>query len=144
MRPGARPPAGGRLLPAALLSAALWPGLAAACPPASADGHRLAADGVELAWRVDGAAASAAPVPLAEPFSLQLRLCPPQAELRAVDASMPAHRHGMNYRPTLHALGDGRWRADGLLWHMAGTWALRFDVHLDGRTRVLQQVVERP
>jgi hypothetical protein len=39
-----------------------------------------------------------------------------------VDADMPAHRHGMNYRPTVRALGDGRYRADGLMLHMAGRW----------------------
>jgi hypothetical protein len=125
-------------------AAAALPLMALACPPAPADGRPLAADGVALAWRVDGAPGAADAVPLHEPFALVLQLCPPQAELRAVDASMPAHRHGMNYRPTLQALGGGRWRAEGLLWHMAGTWELRFDVHLDGRTRVLRQAVDRP
>ena len=37
-----------------------------------------------------------------------------------VPARMPEHRHGMNYRPSLTPQGPGRWRADGLLWHMAG------------------------
>lgn len=120
--------------------AALWPAAALACPPQDTDGHRLAGDGVDLAWRVAGADA----VPLAEPFSLQLLLCPPEARLRAVDATMPAHRHGMNYRPSLRALGGGRWQVDGLLWHMAGTWALRLDVQHDGRTQVLQQDVVLP
>ena len=43
-----------------------------------------------------------------------------------VDADMPAHRHGMNYRPTVRALGDGRFVADGLLFHMPGRWRLLF------------------
>lgn len=123
---------------------AALPALAPACPPVPADGRPLAADGVALAWRVEAAPGGADAVPLSEPFALRLRLCPPQAELRAVDATMPAHRHGMNYRPTLRPLGEGRWRAEGLLWHMAGTWELRFDVVLDGRTRVLRQAVDLP
>jgi hypothetical protein len=119
---------------------ALVPAAALACPPQDADGQRLAGDGVELAWRVAGAGA----VPLADPFSLQVLLCPPEATLRAVDATMPAHRHGMNYRPSLRALGGGRWQVDGLLWHMAGTWALRMDVQHGGSTQVLLQDVELP
>jgi hypothetical protein len=41
---------------------------------------------------------------------------------------MPAHRHGMNYRPTVAARGGGRYRAEGLLLHMPGAWEFRFDV----------------
>lgn len=63
-----------------------------------------------------------------EPFSMIVQLCPADASLLRVDASMPEHRHGMNYKTSLHALGDGRWRVDGLLWHMAGRWELRWDV----------------
>ena len=46
----------------------------------------------------------------------------------AVDADMPAHRHGMNYRASVTALGDGRFRADGLMFHMAGRWRILFDL----------------
>ena len=52
---------------------------------------------------------------------------PPPQRLQ-VDAQMPAHRHGMNYRPTVKALGPGRWRAEGLLFHMAGQWEFVFVV----------------
>ncbi len=34
--------------------------------------------------------------------------------LTRVDATMPEHRHGMNYRPTLAAKGGGRYVAEGL------------------------------
>lgn len=122
------------------LAAALICAGASACPPQADDGQRLAADGVVLAWRV----ANRATVPLAEPFALAVRLCPAQAQLLSVDARMPAHGHGMNYRPSLRALGNGRWQVEGLLWHMAGTWALRLDVRLDGRVQVLQQDIVLP
>jgi hypothetical protein len=45
-----------------------------------------------------------------------------------IDAQMPEHRHGMNYRPQVVALGGGRYRADGLMLHMSGRWQLVFDV----------------
>ena len=70
-------------------------------------------------------------------FGLDLAVCPlgdaslPLA-LR-VDADMPAHRHGMNYRPTVRRLGEGRYRVEGLLFHMAGQWRLFFELSADGR-----------
>lgn len=70
-------------------------------------------------------------------FGLDLVVCPlgdasmPLA-LR-IDADMPAHRHGMNYRPTVRLLGDGRYRVEGLLFHMAGKWRLLFELSADGR-----------
>jgi hypothetical protein len=71
-------------------------------------------------------------------FSLLIETCPLSAgaELR-VDATMPAHRHGMNYKPTVTREGPGRWRADGLLLHMPGEWQFRFDLREDGRTERL-------
>lgn len=113
---------------------------AAACPLRPGDGQQLTGDGVTLAWQV----INRRHVPLAEPFALLVMLCPAQARLVGVDATMPAHRHGMNYRPSLQALGEGRWQVQGLLWHMAGTWSLRLDVALNGRTQVLRQDVVLP
>jgi cytochrome c peroxidase len=51
-----------------------------------------------------------------------------------VDATMPAHRHGMNYAPTVKKLGPGRWQAEGMLLHMPGRWELVFVV--DGERMV--------
>jgi hypothetical protein len=39
----------------------------------------------------------------------------------------------MNYRPTLSAKGDGRYVAEGLLFHMPGRWEFVFDVEAGGR-----------
>ncbi len=55
----------------------------------------------------------------------------PPAGLR-VDATMPEHRHGMNYRATVAAKGGGRYLAEGLLFHMPGRWQLLFDVEARG------------
>ena len=47
----------------------------------------------------------------------------------------------MNYRPTLQALGAGRWRAVGLLWHMPGRWELVLETQLGEETHRLAQAV---
>ena len=49
-----------------------------------------------------------------------------------VDARMPSHGHGMNYRPTVAPLGGGRYRAEGLMFHMPGEWELTFVVQDKG------------
>lgn len=51
-----------------------------------------------------------------------------------VDATMPEHRHGMNYRPTVMAKAPGRYVAEGLMFHMPGRWQLQFDVEAKGGT----------
>ncbi|HEU4369608.1 MAG TPA: hypothetical protein VFV05_15420 [Methylomirabilota bacterium] len=71
-------------------------------------------------------------------FSVEAVVCadaPPRA-LR-VDAEMPEHRHGMNYRARVSMAGTGRYVAEGLLFHMPGRWQLVFDVERDGRTERL-------
>ena len=102
----------------------------AACPPTAGDGTRLASGPLQLAWRVVGVPPDVA---VGRHFAIEVQLCPADAGLTRVDASMPAHRHGMNYRPSLTALGEGRYRAEGLMFHMAGDWELRFDVELAGQ-----------
>jgi hypothetical protein len=74
---------------------------------------------------------AAPPFRVGEHFALELAVCPAPAELR-VDAWMPAHRHGMNYRPSLRTLGAGRYRAEGLLFHMPGRWEFLFELRGDG------------
>jgi hypothetical protein len=132
--------AGGALL-CALLGSLLGPGAslaaqAAPCP-LPADTPSLMVQGpVQAAWSAE----PTAPV-VGEPFVMRLTLCPATAKLLKVDAEMPDHRHGMNYRPTFTSLGDGQWRVEGMLWHMAGRWALKVDAGLDGATHTLTQSV---
>jgi hypothetical protein len=78
------------------------------------------------------------PIVVGRHFSLDLAVCPrgdaPPPEAVRVDARMPEHRHGMNYRPTVTAEAGGRYRADGLLFHMPGRWELVFEIRAAGRT----------
>ena len=70
-------------------------------------------------------------IEVGEPFALLFNVCTKNgnpAELVAVDATMPDHKHGMNYRPTIVAAGDGRYRAEGMVFHMPGRWELAIDV----------------
>ncbi len=45
-----------------------------------------------------------------------------------VDADMPAHRHGMNTKPVIADQGNGKYKVDGMLFHMAGDWVIFVDV----------------
>jgi YtkA-like len=70
-------------------------------------------------------------IEVGEPFSLLFNVCTKNdkpAELVAIDAQMPEHKHGMNYRPTIVSLGNGRYRVDGMVFHMPGRWELAIDV----------------
>jgi cytochrome c peroxidase len=70
-------------------------------------------------------------VEVAKHFSLEISACAkngPPPETLKLDAHMPAHRHGMNYAPSVLKLGPGRWRAEGLLFHMPGRWELVFEI----------------
>ena len=81
-----------------------------------------------------------APPKVGEHFVLEFAVCPTPASVR-VDAWMPEHRHGMNYRPTIASLGEGRYRAEGLMLHMAGKWELVFEVHgKSGNERIAQSI----
>ena len=70
-------------------------------------------------------------------FKVEIAACSksgPLPESLKVDASMPEHRHGMNYAPTVKKLGPGRWQAEGLMFHMPGKW--QFVFVLDGERLV--------
>ena len=59
----------------------------------------------------------------------------------AIDATMPAHGHGMNYRPAAARAGAGHYRFTGLMLHMPGTWRITFDlVQGTRRTRLTHEV----
>jgi hypothetical protein len=45
-----------------------------------------------------------------------------------MDAAMPEHGHGMNRVPRIERRRDGRFHAEGMLFHMPGKWELYFDV----------------
>lgn len=110
----------------ALLLAALPPSGVLACEPGlAAPAAVLETARFRLAYRSE-------PVPLPEgqPFALAVAVCgktgPPPRRL-SVDADMPAHRHSMNYRPRIQAQGDGRFRVEGMFFHMPGSWRIAFE-----------------
>jgi hypothetical protein len=73
-------------------------------------------------------------ISVGEHFALDFSVCAkdgrPLPSTAKVDAWMPAHKHGMNYKAEVSALGGGKFRAVGLMFHMPGLWQLLFD--LDG------------
>lgn len=90
-----------------------------------------------------------AEVPLNERFSVVVSVldgsegAEPAGDVSlALDARMPHHRHGMRVEPTVTRLDDGRWRVEGLLFHMPGRWELYFDVTRGAVTERAQEVIE--
>lgn len=105
---------------------------------------RLASPEAEIAYRWEPAE-----LKVGRFFAAEVIACraPGPASVQSVvlDAQMPAHGHGMNYRPTVAETGPGRFRFTGLMLHMAGTWRLTFDlVHGGRRTRLTREITLRP
>lgn len=72
------------------------------------------------------------PVAVGSHFVVDFAVCPRRGarapQSIRVDASMPEHKHGMNYRPGVTQPRAGTYRAEGLLFHMPGRWELTFDI----------------
>ena len=102
--------------------------VAALCGCASSDHVDTAVTEVRVAqagpWTVQWAP-DPDPLPYNEPFALVLTVegQPLPATVR-VRADMPEHGHGMPTDPVVTALGDGRYRAEGMLFQMTGRWEL--------------------
>ena len=108
---------------------------------AARDEVRIEASGdVRIAYRTDPSGLA-----VDRHFALLIRACAdePVTQL-SVDAHMPDHRHGMNYKPAISRIGADAWRADGLLFHMPGKWELVFAVaSAQGIRRVAHTVIVR-
>ena len=66
----------------------------------------------------------------------------PAPESLRVDAYMPEHKHGMNYRTTVKPAEGGRYQAEGFMFHMPGRWDFIFEVRSGGKTdRVTRSIV---
>lgn len=122
------------------LTAALAPA-APSCPapPGFAARERVESREVVVLYRTQPA------IEVGRPFAVEAIVCvQPPAEVTAVrvDAHMPEHRHGMNYRASVSARGNGFYVAEGLLFHMPGRWQLLFDVERGGRTERLEAEIE--
>ncbi len=94
----------------------------------------LCDDGSALTFAKDGitlkAATEPAKVRVSEPFSLKVEICdgPDGFVVQRIDATMPAHGHGMNYSPELSVTGDGTYASDNMVFHMPGRWQFMVDV----------------
>lgn len=88
------------------------------------------------------------PIPLNQPFALQVAVASLQADGPAVDqislqvdGRMPHHRHGMNREPVVTQTSPGSFRVENMMFHMPGRWELYFDISHDGMTERAQDVV---
>lgn len=101
-----------------------------ACTPAI-QGTRLESPRFVVVFKTE-------PIAVAKHFAIEIAACSKSAapipESIKVDAHMPEHRHGMNYAPEVKPLGAGRWRAEGLMFHMPGRWEFVFEIRSAGRT----------
>lgn len=121
------------------------------CASGFPGGSRATSAGYTIAWRADPQK-----IPVGRHFAIDLLVCPKAAAAGvgaapgspavvpvavAVDARMPSHGHGMNYKPTLKPAGDNRYRAEGLMFHMPGQWELVFDVRTGDKVERATQAV---
>ena len=81
-----------------------------------------------------------APLKVGQHFALEFAVCPAPESVR-VDAWMPDHKHGMNYRATITGKGEGPYKAEGLMLHMAGKWELIFEVRAKDKVERAVQTI---
>ena len=75
-------------------------------------------------------------IPLSAPFEAGITICRTANEMPtrlAVEAIMPAHKHGMNYDPNVLAKEAGRYEVTGLLFHMPGLWRFEVSAYYQGK-----------
>lgn len=83
------------------------------------------------------------PMVVSEPISLQVTVCGPQAVDTQVtlDATMPAHGHGMNYKPeqtVSNETDDEKTvQVEGIVLHMPGQWRWFVELELAGKKSTL-------
>jgi hypothetical protein len=71
------------------------------------------------------------PIPVGKLFAVRVQVCSKNSSdvvsgLK-IDADMPAHKHGMNYKPSVSKQSDTVFFAQGLMFHMPGQWRLQFE-----------------
>ena len=75
-------------------------------------------------------------IPISAPFQADVAICAAGAAKPGrvtLDATMPAHKHGMNYKPEISAIAEGRYEVNGLLFHMPGVWRFEVTAYQDGK-----------
>lgn len=111
---------------------------AQACSPVLPGGRQVESTRFAVGYRTQPER-----IPVGKHFAVELVVCPkggaqPPDSVR-IDAHMPEHRHGMNYKANVVATLGGRYRAEGLMFHMPGRWEFIFDVRAGDRTDRLTQ-----
>ena len=67
---------------------------------------------------------------LGQPFDVEFLTCNDAAasiDNVTVEATMPAHNHGMNYAPKITSAGANKYKAAGMLFHMPGQWHISLE-----------------
>ena len=102
-------------------------------PNLPAGGRQIESAHYALAYR-----ARPSPIAVSRHFALEFAVCAKDGAMMPdnvrVDAQMPEHRHGMNYKVSVKPEAGGRYRAEGLLFHMPGRWELIFELRTAGKT----------
>jgi len=129
---------------ACALGAALFASTAIACPTVEQGFRRLASPDAEIAYRWEPGE-----IKVGEFFAAEVIACrapgPEPVRQIVVDAAMPAHGHGMNYRPDVTNAAPGHYRFTGLMLHMPGRWRVTIDLFQGGRrTRLTHEVDLKP
>lgn len=71
-------------------------------------------------------------VPLNVPFGASVTVCSKSERIPTrltIDATMPAHKHGMNYQPSTVQIDSHRHEVKNLLFHMPGMWRLEITAY---------------
>jgi hypothetical protein len=86
--------------------------------------------GVTLHYRIEPS-----PLRVAQHFSMQFLVCRGAESLVPddfkIDALMPTHGHGMNYKAKVTIQRDGRVETTGMLLHMPGAWQVVVNLSYD-------------
>ncbi len=83
-------------------------------------------------------------IEIGKPFSVDIVVCDKAQKAIdrvTIDASMPAHKHGMNYRPVVKKLNNNSFRGEHMLFHMPGVWRIDFAAFQNGEiSRMMLEV----
>lgn len=94
-----------------------------------------------VAWRP-----TPAPIKSGEFLTIEVGVCPrdgqPRPATLRVDATMPEHGHGMNYRASVTPKGPERFAAEGVMLHMPGRWEFVFDINTGAAQETLRSSIE--
>jgi hypothetical protein len=71
------------------------------------------------------------PIPVGKHFSVLIQVCNKisnnvVSDIK-IDADMPAHKHGMNYKTVITKQSETIYLAQGLMFHMPGQWRVLFE-----------------